>query len=74
MHTVKTLTGLFEAPYLFLSVLGSRPHGNVFFGHRNQSFSKTLRSSNLFENSVFQFSYSLRADFTKVGLRNVAKF
>ena len=42
--------------HLFLSVLGSRPHGDGVFGHRKRSFSKALSRVDLFENTVFTLS------------------
>ena len=42
--------------HLFLSVLGSRPHGDGVFSHRKRSFSKTLSRVDLFENAVFMLS------------------
>ena len=40
----------------FLSVLGSRPHGDGVFGHRKRIFSKTLSRVDLFEKAVFLLS------------------
>ena len=48
---------IFLKTHLFLSVLGSRPHGDGVFSHRKRSFSKTLSRVDLFENAVFMLSY-----------------
>ena len=56
---------IFLKTHLFLSVLGSRPHGDGVFSHQKRSFSKTLSRVDLFENAVFLFSCSLRADYTR---------
>ena len=40
----------------FLSVLGSRPHGDGVFCNLKRSFSKTLSRMDLFENAFFLFS------------------
>ena len=47
---------IFLKTHLFLSVLGSRPHGDGVFSHRKRSFSKTLSRVDLFENAVFMLS------------------
>ena len=47
---------IFLKTHLFLSVLGSRPHGDGVFSHRKRSFSKTLSREDLFENAVFMLS------------------
>ena len=52
---VHTYPDLFENAS-FLSILGSRPHGDGVFSHRKRSFSKTLSRVDLFENAVFLFS------------------
>ena len=52
---VHTYPDLFENAS-FLSVLGSRPHGDGVFSHRKRSFSKTLSRVDRFENAVFLFS------------------
>ena len=48
---------IFLKTHLFLSVLGSRPHGDGVFIHRKRSFSKTLSRVDLFENAFFMFLY-----------------
>ena len=47
---------IFLKTHLFLSVLGSRPHGDGVFSHRKRSFSKTLSRVDLCENAVFMLS------------------
>ena len=42
--------------FLFLSVLGKRPHGDGVFGHQKRIFTKTLSRVDLFENAVFMLS------------------
>ena len=51
-----TRVRIFWKTHLFLSVLGSHPHGDGIFGHRKRSFSKTLSRVDLFENAVFLLS------------------
>ena len=52
-----TLIGIFLKMHLFLSVFGSRQHGDgVIIGHRKRSFSKTLSTVDHFENTVFLLS------------------
>ena len=53
---LSTRIRIFLKTHLFLSVLGSRPHGDGVFSHRKRSFSKTLSRVDLFENAVFLFS------------------